>query len=150
METPESASIPGETDEQRDIRVNKDVAAFSYLWIMSVIIFAARRDSAFIRYHSKQGVVLFIMSILVAMIPWIGKPLLLLVVGGMLLGFVNAASGRYADVPVAGPLAKGEMKVTDLIDEAAKFFRRILNAFRQSAKKPDTPPTPTPPSPPTS
>src|SRR3989338_3438029 len=101
MENPTPA-LPNETDDQRDIRMNKDIAAFSYVWIMSVIIYIARKDSRFIQYHSKQGIVLFLLTIPAAMIPYVGKLLLFFIVAGMMLGFINAARGKYADVPVAG------------------------------------------------
>lgn len=139
-----TAALPGETEEQRDIRMNKDVAAFSYVWIMSILIYASRKDSKFIRYHAKQGIVLFLISIPVAMIPYFGRYLLFIVVGGMLLGFVHAAQGQYADVPIAGPLAKGETKPSDILNSIGRGFSRVVSMFRQSVKKP---PEPTPPSP---
>ena len=136
MDTPHI--IPGETDDQRDIRMNKDVAAFSYVWIMSVLIYASRKDSKFIRYHSKQGVVLFIFSIIFGLIPLVGKYLLFLTVAGMLLGFVHAAQGEYADVPIAGELAKGTMKPGDLVKMIVDLGRKIVAVFRdifQSSKE---------------
>jgi len=129
----------GETEEQRDIRMNKDVAAFSYVWIMSVVIFASRRDSKFVQYHSKQGIVLFIASIVAAIIPFVGKYLVMLVVAGMLLGFVNAAQGHFADVPLAGDLAKGKLSIGDLIHMTASGFRKIVDIVKKAFKR-TTPP----------
>src|SRR3989338_9975686 len=106
MENPTPA-LPNETDDQRDIRMNKDIAAFSYVWIMSVIIYIARKDSSFIQYHSKQGIVFFLLTIPAAMIPMIGNILVLIIAGGMVLGFLHAAQGKYEDVPIAGDFAKG-------------------------------------------
>lgn len=148
MNTPDI--IPGETDDQRDIRMNKDVAAFSYVWIMSVLIYASRKDSKFIRYHSKQGVVLFIFSIIFGLIPLVGKYLLFLTVAGMLLGFVHAAQGEYADVPIAGELARGTMKPADLVRIIVDLGKKIVAVFRdifqpskekpkQEEKKPEPP-----------
>lgn len=128
MDTPHI--ISGETDDQRDIRMNKDVAAFSYVWIMSVLIYASRKDSKFIRYHSKQGVVLFIFSIIFGLIPLVGKYLLFLTVAGMLLGFVHAAQGEYADVPIAGELAKGTIKPADLVKMIVDVGQKIVAVFR--------------------
>lgn len=147
--------IVGETDDQRDIRLNKDVAAFSYVWIMAVLIYVARKDSKFVRYHSKQGVVLFIFSIIFGLIPFVGKYLLFLAVAGMLLGFVHAAQGEYADVPIAGELAKGTMKPADLIKmivdlgkKIVAVFRDIFHSAKQKAKeepKSQEPPVDNPP-----
>lgn len=136
MENPQH--IPGETDEQRDIRVNKDVAAFSYVWIMSVVIYFARKDSKFVQYHAKQGIVLFILSLLMPIIPILGKFLLLLVVGGMLLGFIHAAQGMYSDVPIAAEFAKGQLKVGDVIQSFSKLVQKGI-AFAKKMLKPSEP-----------
>lgn len=146
METPVP---PGETEDERDIRENKDIAAFSYVWIMSVIIYALKKDSKFIRYHSKQATLLFVLSILVAMIPYLGRYLVFLVVAGMLLGFVHAAQGHYADVPFVGKLAKGELTIADVWKQLHEALSAILRTFKtifktstkEEEKKPESPPT---------
>jgi len=133
-----------ETDDQKDIRLNKDVAAFSYLWIMSVFIYVTKKDSKFVRYHSKQGIVLFLLSIPISMIPYIGKFLIFILVGGMLLGFVHAAQGQYADVPFAGELAKGDLKPKALMTSVFQSMRKAIdtleNLFKKIDDKPPTPP----------
>ncbi len=138
MQTIDSV-VPPESDDQKDIRMNKDVAAFSYVWIMSVVIFASRKDSKFIQYHSRQAVILFLASIVAALVPFIGKYLVMLIVAGMLLGFINAAQGHYADVPFAGDLAKGKLSVGDLMKMAAQALHRLVamikSSFRGAVKK---------------
>ena len=131
---PIDSIIPPETDEQKDIRMNKDVAAFSYIWIMSVVIFASRKDSKFIQFHSRQAVVLFLASIIAAIIPFIGKYLVMLVVAGMLLGFINAAQGHYADVPFAGDLAKGKLSVNDVLKMATAAMHRLVSMIKSTFK----------------
>lgn len=135
----------GETDEQRDIRLNKDVAAFSYIWIMSVIIFASRRDSKFVQYHSKQGIILFLLSVITYLIPWAGKFLAMLVVAGMLLGFINAAQGRYADVPIVGDLSRGKLNVWDLVRMAGNGLRRLFDTLKNALRRSPAPPVSPPP-----
>jgi uncharacterized membrane protein len=139
--------LPNETDEQYDIRINKDIAAFSYLWIMSVVIYFVRHDSKFVRYHAKQGIVLFLLSIPAAMIPVLGRILILLIVGGVLLGFIHAAHGQYAPVPVIGDLAKGDLKIADLWKSILKALKQGLEALeamahRKPAEKKEEPPKP--------
>ncbi len=136
----------GETDEQRDIRVNKDIAAFSYVWIMSVIIYIARKDSRFIQYHSKQGIVLFLLTIPAAMIPVIGNLLVLVIAGGMILGFIHAAQGKYEDVPLAGELSKGNMKVKDLVHAMAQLLEKLADLLKRMFHKSAQEPQKTPPS----
>jgi uncharacterized membrane protein len=137
--------LPNETDEQYDIRVNKDIAAFSYVWIMSVAVFAMRRESKFAQYHSKQAIILFVASIVVWLVPFVGHFLIYLIVAGMLMGFINAAQGKYADVPVAGPLAKGEMSVSDLWHMSVPFLHRMVATIKRIFAKPDTPAAPASP-----
>ncbi len=122
-----------ETPEQADIRTNKDVAAFSYVWIMSVVIYIARKDSPFIRYHSKQGIVLFLLSIPVSLIPHIGSYLIFLLAAAMLLGFLNAANGQTRDVPLVGPLSRGEMSLSDVLHLLMDWLKKVI----VSRKKPD-------------
>lgn len=140
----DTASILGETPEQHDIRMNKDIAAFSYVWVMSVIIYIARKDSRFIQYHSKQGIVLFLLTIPAAMIPLIGNFLVLIIVGGMVLGFIHAAQGKYTDVPLAGDLSKGNLKVKNMVHAIAQLLERLAKIlkgfFTKTAEKPQAPP----------
>lgn len=144
MDAPQQTPPINETDEQRDIRLNKDIAAFSYIWILSIAVYVSRRDSAFARFHSKQGVVLFLFTIPIGLIPSVGNYLMLFPLAGMLLGFINAAQGLYRDVPFAGPLSRGEMSITDLVkicvDAVKKLVDVIKRTFRSNAPK--TPPPP--------
>jgi uncharacterized membrane protein len=128
-----------ETPDQRDIRLNKDVAAFSYVWIMSVVVFASRRDSPFAQYHSKQACILFLLSIPVAMIPFLGRYLVFIVLAGMLLGFINAANGRREELPFVGKLATGEMKPKDIWNQTKPYMDKLVHIFAQMFKKPDHP-----------
>lgn len=125
-----------ETPEQKDIRLNKDIAAFSYVWIMSVPIYFSRKDSPFIQYHSKQGIVLFLLTLPMTFIPVVGTLLMLLIVAGMLLGFMNAANGQRRDVPIAGPLSKGEMTLSDVAQQIMSAGRMLLGAVRHALRKP--------------
>lgn len=143
----ETTTPTGETDDQRDIRTNKDIAAFSYVWIMSVIIYIARKDSRFIQYHSKQGIVLFLLTLPAVMIPVIGNLLVLVIVAGMVLGFIHAAQGKYDDVPVAGDLAKGNFAVKDLVHSVAKLLESLSALLKRTFKKPEQPKPETPPNP---
>lgn len=101
-------------EQQEDIAKNKDVAAISYLWILSVVVLYARRDSPFIQYHAKQGAWLFLLSIPTWLIPGVGQYLEFIILAGMIIGFLNAAQGRYHDVPIIGALAKGTLTLMDI------------------------------------
>lgn len=96
-------------DEKKDIKDNKDLAALSYLWIMGPVMFFMRKDSQFIHFHAKQGCVLFVMSVLAFILPFLGKPLHLIVVIGSVWGFLLAAHGLKQEVPFIGQISQGKL-----------------------------------------
>ncbi|MCX6807864.1 MAG: hypothetical protein NTZ80_03675 [Patescibacteria group bacterium] len=99
-----------------------DIAAMSYVWIMSVFILIFKRDDEFIQYHAKQAVIFFILSLIIWPIPYIGKFLEILVVACMIFGFIQASQGvRYA-FPIISQLVSGQI---DLIALFKKLFKRI-------------------------
>ena len=104
---------------QEDINNNKIMAILAYI-IFLVPLFAAK-DSKFARFHTNQGLVLFICDIVVmivlgivtaiiAFIPVVGLilsgiicaviPIVLLVFH--ILGIVNAAQGKAKELPIIG------------------------------------------------
>ena len=74
------------------------MAALSYVWIISLVMLVIRRQDAFIQFHAKQALILFILS-LFAWIPVLGWILGLLVLIAMILGFVNAWQGKEYQLP---------------------------------------------------
>jgi uncharacterized membrane protein len=110
---PEKEKLTPE-QEKEDIEKNKDVAALSYLWILSVVVLDARRDSPFVQYHARQGFRLFLISIPIWMIPKVGRYIEFLVLAGMIIGFLSAAQGRRHEVPLIGKVASGEMTLRDI------------------------------------
>lgn len=122
----------GMTPEQLgDIEKNKDVAAMSYLWILSIVVLYARKDSPFIQYHAKQGMWLFLVSIPVWIIPGIGHYLEFIVLAGMIIGFLNAAQGKFHDVPVVGKLAKGSLTLRDIWKMIIAWVLRAFGTFKR-------------------
>ncbi|MBI2463954.1 hypothetical protein HYV57_03275 [Candidatus Peregrinibacteria bacterium] len=116
-----------------DIRENKDIAAVSYIWILSIIIFSFRKDSAFVQFHSRQGSVLFVFSVIFWMIPFIGRILEIFVVAGMIMGFIYAAQGQYAKIPLVSDLASGKFQ------HVFNFFQNVwnyaMNLFKRIYRK---------------
>jgi len=123
--TPEQAS---------DIEHNKDVAAMSYLWILSVVVLYARQDSPFIQYHARQGIWLFLISIPVWLIPNIGQYLEFFILALMIIGFLNAAQGRQHDLPVIGQLAKGTLTLRDLWKKCVDAVLHGFNVLKRGVK----------------
>ncbi|MFH0820214.1 MAG: hypothetical protein V1908_00410 [Candidatus Peregrinibacteria bacterium] len=91
-----------------DIEKNRQMAALSYLWIFSFIVLVARRDSAFVQLHARQGLVLFLLSILLW--PWgITRYGELMILALMVFGFLQAATGNAYRIPVIGDFAEGRL-----------------------------------------
>lgn len=114
----------------KDVNDNKVWAIISYLWILSLVSYFGKKDSPFAQYHAKQGLVLLAFSLLplalsiifgiLAFIPGVniivglisvilipiyfvyGLCMLVLVI----LGIINAANGKIAELPVIGKLSK--------------------------------------------
>jgi uncharacterized membrane protein len=128
-------AIPPQTPKHdpQDSEKNKDLAAFSYLYPMSVIVYLLKgKESEFIRYHSKQAMVLFAAGVIVWFVPVIGRVLELVVFIGVIAGFLAAAQGHWTDVPFAGPLSRGEMRSfrdswKQVIDAVAHFMSMLRN-----------------------
>jgi uncharacterized membrane protein len=143
-QVPAQPAAPNERNDA-DVAQNKDIAAFSYLWIMSVIVYLLRRQSPFVRYHSKQGMLLFVISLPLWFVPFIGNFLELIILGAMILGFMNAAQGQWKDVPLIGPLSRREMTVREAWRIIVDGIASIMKSAGDLAKKtPDSKPSSTP------
>ena len=92
------------------------LAWLSYLGILLIIPLLVYRDSAYAKFHVKQGLVLLIAEIIWSVaaqffgwIPFAGQ--IILAAGWLLLtvltiiGIVNAASGKEEPLPVIGKFA---------------------------------------------
>jgi uncharacterized membrane protein len=99
-----------------DVEQNRVFAVLAYIGLLWLVPLLAAKESPFARFHTNQGIVLFL-TFFVAMsvcgifmiIPFVGCLLipvfLLLLVGHvvlMVLGIVNAAQGRLKPLPVIG------------------------------------------------
>ncbi len=89
----------------KDVEENKVLAAISYLWIVSLIILLVKKESPFAKFHAKQGLILWIISIILWFIPYVGWILNLVILVFIIIGFVQAIGGKWWKVPGVGQLA---------------------------------------------
>lgn len=110
-EAPKQAKPP--TANPSDVEDNKLIAAIGYLGILCLVPLLAKKDSAYAQFHGKQGLVLFIVWVVlwfVNIIPILGQlvfmlgSLALLVL--MIMGIVKALNGEMWEIPVVGQYAK--------------------------------------------
>lgn len=120
-----------------DVKQNKDVAALSYVWVLSVFVYFSKRSSPFVAFHAKQGMVLFVLSLLVWFIPFgIGRIAELLVLVGCVVGFLGAAQGEWKQLPIVGAIARRDKSGVreewkGIVDSTAVAW----NGFRASMEK---------------
>ena len=80
-------------------------AALSYLWLLSVVMLVLKKDDEFVKFHAKQGTVIFVASIILWFIPIIGWLLQIAALIAVVIGFLKAYSGERFKLPVIGDLA---------------------------------------------
>jgi uncharacterized membrane protein len=91
--------------DAKDIQDNKFIAALSYINILVLIPLFLARKSAFAQEHAKQGLVIFIVSIIgwvVFWIPLLGWLLALIIAIGAIVAFVKCLMGEFWEIPVLG------------------------------------------------
>ncbi len=106
-----------------DINNNKVMAVLAYLGILFLIPLFAAKDSKYARFHTNQGIILCIASValgivcgilavILGFIPFVGWIIAGLISGVvglattvlMILGIVNAATGKAKKLPLIGGL----------------------------------------------
>lgn len=97
------------TPDQNDVQSNKVMAILAYFGILFLIPLFAAKESPFARYHTNQGLVLFLFVVLCNILAWIPKVGLIVAYIGYLIGFVffiigviNAAGGKMKPLPLIG------------------------------------------------
>lgn len=96
--------------DQTDIENNKIMGILAYIFFLIPLL--AAKESKFARYHTNQGLVLFLSVVGVyvvgGILPLVG--ILLIVLGKlaflvlMVLGIINAAKGEMKPLPVIGTI----------------------------------------------
>ncbi|MEK7653610.1 MAG: hypothetical protein AAB358_03975 [Patescibacteria group bacterium] len=94
---PEKQSI---TQEQ------KIWGAVSYIWFLSIVALAARKEDDFIRWHANQGLLLFIISLILMLIPPFGWFINILVVIAVIVGIIKALTGEKWELPILSGTAQ--------------------------------------------
>ena len=92
---------------KEDIEKNKVMAVLAYLIFLIPLL--AAKDSPYARYHTNQGLILFIVAVIssvIAVIPilgWIVAPIISIIVTILaIIGIVNAATGKAKELPIIG------------------------------------------------
>lgn len=81
-------------------------AALSYVWILCLYPLLFKKHSAFIQFHAKQGLVLFVLEIVSFMFLFLAPVVIILCVILSILGIRAALAGKYWRIPLIGQLVK--------------------------------------------
>ncbi len=109
MEQPQTSPSPQPQEEKKP----NLIAIFSYLGILVLVPLLVEKKDEFVRYHVKQGLVLFLAEIVTPFVAWI--PILGWIAGAILwifwivftiLGIVNVVSGKKKPLPLIGQFAE--------------------------------------------
>lgn len=106
-----------QTGSSKDIEENKVIAAIGYISILCFVPLLMAKESKFAQFHAKQGLVLFIIGVIVMLInvvigwiPFIGWAIALtlsaIVIILSLLGLIKALAGEWYEVPLVSDFAK--------------------------------------------
>lgn len=113
----------GASPDPADVEKNKVMACLAYIGILVLVPLLAAKESPFARYHTNQGLILVIatiiagiaigiLSFIAAFIPFVGlcfsciAPLVFLAgwLTLVIIGILNAVNGRMKPLPVIGTL----------------------------------------------
>ncbi len=102
--------------DQEDINQNKVMAVLAYIGILVLVPLLAAPNSKYARYHSNQGLMLFIaeicLGVVIGIFSWI--PVLNIIIGILgglvslllfvfaIIGIVNACQGKAKGLPIFG------------------------------------------------
>jgi uncharacterized membrane protein len=85
------------------------MAALSYVWVLSVVMLVVKKDDEFVKFHAKQGTVLFLASIVAwffsIFLFFLGPLICAVIAIGCIIGFIKALGGERYSLPVVGELA---------------------------------------------
>lgn len=95
-------------EDKKDAEENKIFAVLSYLSILVLVPLLAKKESKFAMFHAKQGLVLLIGWIIGWLLSFvfIGFIVDIVLIVFSIWGIVNAATGKYAKLPLIGDLAE--------------------------------------------
>lgn len=115
--TPGSSASPSDAGGSLPSTTKKSdenlMAAISYLWILSIIILLTKKDSDYVKFHARQGVVLFAASIALwfigIVLPFLSPVVWLLdlvILIAVIIGFIKAYGGERHKLPVVGDISE--------------------------------------------
>lgn len=98
---------------EKEIEEGKIFALFGYICILCLVPLLLKKDNRFAHFHGKQGLVLFIFEVAVAIlsiIPFLGKVIgflgIIVFSIASIIGIVQVLMGKYWKMPYIYPIAE--------------------------------------------
>ena len=95
--------------DKKDIEDNKLMGVLAYIGILFLVPLFAAKESKFAKFHTNQGILLFIVGVagaivgLLPIIGWILAPIISLATLALtILGIVNVCQGKAKELPIIG------------------------------------------------
>lgn len=79
------------------------LAALSYMFVLVFIPYFTPRKSKFVEFHSRQGLMLFVIQVLAGLVAWfpfLGQALALLLFFVSVVGIIKALNGIWWEIPL--------------------------------------------------
>lgn len=99
--------------EQKNSQQGNAMAILSYLGILVIIPLLVAKDDEFVRYHSKQGLVLLVVGVVgmfigvIPIIGWLLAPFITLAwLIFAIMGIINVLKGKKKELPIIGQYAE--------------------------------------------
>lgn len=100
-------------DQKFSISGDNAYAILSYLWVLCLIPFLMKKENSFVKFHARQGLMLFIVEValgIIGIIPFIGSfiSMIGIVICGVLsiIAIVQVLMGKEWKMPVIADLAE--------------------------------------------
>ncbi len=96
---------PAETTSTSiDIDMTKLYAALAYIGLLFLFPLLLCKDSEFVRFHTNQGIVLFIAGVICAIVPIIGWIAYIGVITLLVFGLINVSNNEMKELPIIGKI----------------------------------------------
>lgn len=99
---------PANSNAKLDLKFKLDythiLAALSYIWALCLVTLLIAPKNDYVRFHAKQGLILFaaeILSVLIFWVPIVGQALFIVFVIVSLIGIYKALQGEKWKMPIA-------------------------------------------------
>ena len=98
--------MPNTKQAMRGDESERFTAALSYVWILCLYTLLFKKQSAFVQFHAKQGLAIFVIEILSFIFLFLAPVVIVICVILSILGIRASLQGKYWTLPLIGDWIK--------------------------------------------